>query len=68
MFTRRQAEFFVAQQASLLEKNEAIALPPDVLQQQINALRETNPDLTETVSKGTGHYILERVGLGGGLD
>ncbi|XP_072015679.1 anaphase-promoting complex subunit 5-like isoform X2 [Amphiura filiformis] len=51
VFTRRQGEFFIAQQASLLEKDESKALPPDILQQQINALQESNPDLTET------HYL-----------
>ena len=51
VFTRRQGEFFIAQQASLLEKDEAKALPPDILQQQISALQESNPDLTETVRK-----------------
>ena len=50
MFTRRQGEFFIAQQASLLETDESKALPADILQQQINALQESNPDLTETVS------------------
>ncbi|XP_072176795.1 anaphase-promoting complex subunit 5-like [Diadema setosum] len=47
-YTRRQAEHFIAQQANFLQNDEARALPPDILQKQINELSHKNPDLAET--------------------
>ncbi|XP_063966516.1 anaphase-promoting complex subunit 5-like [Lytechinus pictus] len=47
-YTHRQAEHFIAQQANFLQNDESKALPPDVLQKQINELALKNPDLAET--------------------
>ena len=41
---------FIAQQARLLQNEEPGALSPSRLQYEITALKETNPDLPETVS------------------
>ena len=49
-FTHQQAEVFIAQQARLLQNEEPGALSPSRLQYEITALKETNPDLPETVS------------------
>ena len=48
-FTHQQAEFFIAQQARLIQNDDQRALSPSMLQEEIAALRETNPDLAETV-------------------
>eukprot|EP00057_Strongylocentrotus_purpuratus_P021042 XP_011675516.1 PREDICTED: anaphase-promoting complex subunit 5 isoform X2 [Strongylocentrotus purpuratus] len=47
-YTHRQAEHFITQQANFLQNDESKALPPDVLQKQINELALKNPDLAET--------------------
>ncbi|XP_038046121.1 anaphase-promoting complex subunit 5-like [Patiria miniata] len=48
VFNRQQAESFIAQQARLLQNDDARALDPSTLQEQIAALRDSNPDLAET--------------------
>ena len=49
-YSQRQAEFFIAQQVSLLQFNEAEALSPKQLQAKISELLSGNPDLAEAVS------------------
>ncbi|KAG8201693.1 hypothetical protein JTE90_012757 [Oedothorax gibbosus] len=46
--SQRQAEFFIAQQAALLQINESSALSPIELQQKIKELVKGNPELFET--------------------
>jgi len=46
-YSQRQAEFFIAQQASLLQYNEQGCLAPQHLQQKINELLSSNPHLAE---------------------
>ncbi|XP_049828082.1 anaphase-promoting complex subunit 5 isoform X1 [Schistocerca gregaria] len=50
-WSRRQAELFIAQQASLMQNNETAALSPSRLQEQIRKLLQTNPDYAEA------HYL-----------
>ncbi|KAL3285340.1 hypothetical protein HHI36_019448 [Cryptolaemus montrouzieri] len=47
LWTRKQAELFIATQAALLENNEEKALRPRELQNIISNILETNPDLAE---------------------
>ncbi|XP_023229697.1 anaphase-promoting complex subunit 5-like isoform X1 [Centruroides sculpturatus] len=49
--SQKQAEFFVAQQAALLQINEKEALSPPHLQQKIRELLKGNPELAEA------HYL-----------
>ena len=50
-YSQRQAEFFIAKQASLLQHNQLEALSPKELQQRISDLLRSNPDLAEA------HYL-----------
>ena len=50
-WTRRQAELFIAQQVSLLQNNESLALPPPKLQEKIRDILRANPDYAEAVSQ-----------------
>lgn len=50
-WSRRQAEFFIAQQASLLQTNEMAALSPPELQERIRELLQANPEYAEA------HYL-----------
>lgn len=45
--SQKQAEFFIAQQAALLQINESAALSPFELQQKIKELLKGNPELYE---------------------
>ncbi|XP_055939873.1 anaphase-promoting complex subunit 5-like [Argiope bruennichi] len=45
--SQKQAEFFIAQQAALLQINESAALSPFDLQQKIRELMKGNPELYE---------------------
>ncbi|KFM66641.1 Anaphase-promoting complex subunit 5, partial [Stegodyphus mimosarum] len=45
--SQKQAEFFIAQQAALLQINESAALSPSDLQQKIKELMKGNPELYE---------------------
>ncbi|XP_045463070.1 anaphase-promoting complex subunit 5 [Harmonia axyridis] len=47
MWTRRQAELFIATQAALVESNEGKAMNPKELQKVIANILKTNPDLAE---------------------
>ncbi|CAH1785514.1 unnamed protein product [Owenia fusiformis] len=46
-FSQRQAEYFISQQAMLLQHNESEALSAGDLQQKIRELLKSNSDLTE---------------------
>lgn len=46
-YSQRQAEYFVAQQAYLLNHSELEALSPDELQKKIQELLQSNPDFAE---------------------
>ncbi|CAL1536811.1 unnamed protein product [Lymnaea stagnalis] len=46
-FSKKQAEYFIANQALLLSHDEGKALPPDQLQQRISSILSANPDLAE---------------------
>ena len=50
-YSQRQAEYFIAQQASLLQYNEQEAMSPKPLQQKIVELLAGSPDLAEA------HYL-----------
>ncbi len=50
-FSRKIAEFFVAQQAALLENNEAAALPPIELKRKIEQLLAYDPTFSDA------HYL-----------
>ncbi|XP_044758566.1 anaphase-promoting complex subunit 5 isoform X2 [Coccinella septempunctata] len=47
LWTRRQAELFIATQAALVESNEGRAMNPGELQKVIGNILKTNPDLAE---------------------
>ncbi|GFR59369.1 anaphase-promoting complex subunit 5-like [Elysia marginata] len=47
VFSKKQAEYFMAHQAVMLGHNQAEALPPDQLQQSIKEILTANPDLAE---------------------
>ncbi|XP_078083622.1 anaphase-promoting complex subunit 5 isoform X2 [Mustelus asterias] len=49
--SQKQAEYFLAQQASLLKNNENKALSPAALQKELNNLLKFNPDFSEA------HYL-----------
>jgi anaphase-promoting complex subunit 5 len=49
-WSRRQAELFIAQQASLMHTNEMAALSPPELQERIRELLQANPEYAEAVS------------------
>ncbi|PSN35870.1 Anaphase-promoting complex subunit 5 [Blattella germanica] len=46
-WSRRQAELFIAQQATLIQTNELAALPPPELQDRIRELLRANPEYAE---------------------
>ena len=46
-FSRKQAEYFIANQATMLSHNELKGLPPDQLQQKITSILAGNPDMAE---------------------
>jgi anaphase-promoting complex subunit 5 len=48
-WSRRQAELFIAQQASLMQTNEMAALSPPELQERIRELLRANPEYAEAV-------------------
>lgn len=48
-WSRRQAELFIAQQASLMQTNEMAALSPPELQERIKELLQANPEYAEAV-------------------
>ncbi|XP_005090954.2 anaphase-promoting complex subunit 5 [Aplysia californica] len=50
-FSRKQAEYFIANQALMLSHNELKGLPPDQLQQKISSILSANPDMAE------GHFL-----------
>lgn len=50
-WSRRQAELFIAQQASLMQTNEMAALSPPELQERIKELLRANPEYAEA------HYL-----------
>ncbi|GLG92673.1 Anaphase-promoting complex subunit 5 [Gryllus bimaculatus] len=50
-WSRRQAELFIAQQASLIQSNEMAALSPPHLQDKIKDLLQANPEYAEA------HYL-----------
>ncbi|PNF24685.1 hypothetical protein B7P43_G17552 [Cryptotermes secundus] len=50
-WSRRQAELFIAQQASLMQTNEMAALSPPELQERIRELLQANPEYAEA------HYL-----------
>ncbi|KAI0218824.1 Anaphase-promoting complex subunit 5 [Lamellibrachia satsuma] len=50
-YSKRQAEFFIAKQAALLQHNEMEALSPRKLQQRIMELLQSSPQLAEA------HYL-----------
>lgn len=47
VFSKKQAEYFMAHQALMLGHNQSEALPPDQLQQRIKDILRANPDLAE---------------------
>ncbi|KAE8635198.1 hypothetical protein XENTR_v10002542 [Xenopus tropicalis] len=49
--SQKQAEYFLSQQASLLKSDESKALPPVLLQKELNNLLKFNPDFAEA------HYL-----------
>ncbi|XP_075424340.1 anaphase-promoting complex subunit 5 isoform X2 [Ascaphus truei] len=49
--SQKQAEYFLSQQASLLKNDENQALPPFLLQKELNNLLKFNPDFAEA------HYL-----------
>ncbi|XP_063820495.1 anaphase-promoting complex subunit 5 isoform X1 [Pseudophryne corroboree] len=49
--SQKQAEYFLAQQASLLKNDESKALSPVLLQKELNNLLKFNPDFAEA------HYL-----------
>lgn len=49
LWSRRQAELFIARQATLLQNNESAALDPPVLQEKIRQLLKANPEHAEAV-------------------
>ncbi|XP_068101228.1 anaphase-promoting complex subunit 5 [Hyperolius riggenbachi] len=49
--SQKQAEYFLSQQASLLKNDESKALPPVLLQKELNNLLKFNPDFSEA------HYL-----------
>ncbi|CAH0393703.1 unnamed protein product [Bemisia tabaci] len=51
LWSRRQAEFFIAQQTALLQNNELKALPPSELQQKIREILKANSEHAEA------HYL-----------
>lgn len=50
-YSQRQAEYFIAQQAGLLQHNQNEALSAKQLQQKTSELLSSNPDLAEAVSR-----------------
>ncbi|XP_055896740.1 anaphase-promoting complex subunit 5-like isoform X1 [Biomphalaria glabrata] len=46
-FSKKQAEYFLANQALMLSHDEGKALPPDQLQQRLSSILSDNPDLAE---------------------
>lgn len=50
LWSRRQAELFIARQTARLQNNEESALPPAQLQQVIRQVLQANPDHFEAVS------------------
>uniref|UniRef100_T1IR26 Anaphase-promoting complex subunit 5 n=1 Tax=Strigamia maritima TaxID=126957 RepID=T1IR26_STRMM len=46
-FSRKQAEYFISQQAAMIQSNEKEALPPDHLQDRIREILNYHPDLAE---------------------
>lgn len=49
-FSKKQAEYFIANQAQMLSHNEGKALSPEQLQQKISSILAANPDMAEAVS------------------
>ncbi|KAK3769011.1 hypothetical protein RRG08_015751, partial [Elysia crispata] len=47
VFSKKQAEYFMAHQAVMLGHNQAEALPPDQLQRRVKDILAANPDLAE---------------------
>ncbi|XP_060520382.1 anaphase-promoting complex subunit 5 [Cylas formicarius] len=47
VWSRRQAELFLATQATLLQNNEEKALSPEELQNKISSILKSNPELAE---------------------
>lgn len=50
LWSRRQAELFIARQTTWLQNNESAALPPPRLQDVIRQVLQANPDHYEAVS------------------
>ena len=50
VWSRRQAELFIARQSALLQNNENAALSPPELQDQIRKVLLANPEHAEAVS------------------
>ncbi|XP_033102133.1 anaphase-promoting complex subunit 5-like [Anneissia japonica] len=48
IFSHRQAEFFMSEQAALLQNEECKAMPPHKLQEHIDDLTKNNPELPAT--------------------
>ncbi|XP_059168333.1 anaphase-promoting complex subunit 5-like [Physella acuta] len=46
-FSKKQAEYFIANQAQMLSHNEGKALSPEQLQQKISNILAANPDMAE---------------------
>lgn len=49
LWSRRQAELFIAQQARLITDNSQQALPPNQLQTKLRDVLATNPEHAEAV-------------------
>lgn len=49
VYTQKQAEYFLAQQTTLLQRNDSIALSPKKLQEMIYKLLQSHPNLAEAV-------------------